>query len=145
MYPSLVKSIPHARFFYYINHVVIIDVAKPQQNERTKNMRPGIFRTEAVRTGGCESANENVCARLSNMSQSKVFDDLSIRIREMLAATPAKDVEKNLRTLLSGFFARLDLVSREEFDAQAKVLARTREKLAALEARVAEMERQSGG
>ena len=62
----------------------------------------------------------------------------------MLAATPAKDVEKNLRTLLSGFFARLDLVSREEFDAQAKVLARTREKLTALEARVAEMEKQPG-
>ena len=108
-------------------------------------MRPGIFRTEAVRTGGCESAIENVCAKLSNMSQSKVFDDLSSRIREMLAATPAKDVEKNLRAVLAAFFSRLDLVSREEFDAQAKVLARTREKLAALEARVAEMERQSGG
>lgn len=78
------------------------------------------------------------------MSQSKVFDDLSIRIREMLAATPAKDVEKNLRAVLAAFFSRLDLVSREEFDAQAKVLARTREKLSVLEARVAELEKLSG-
>jgi len=75
------------------------------------------------------------------MTQSKVFDDLSIRIREMLAATPAKDVEKNLRAVLASFFSRLDLVSREEFDAQAKVLARTREKLALLEAHVAELEK----
>ena len=76
------------------------------------------------------------------MSQSRILDDLSLRIRELLTNTPARDVEKNLRLLLSGFFSRLDLVSREEFDVQAKVLARAQDKLAVLEARMAEMEKQ---
>lgn len=75
------------------------------------------------------------------MNQAPNFNELTSRIREVIAATPAKDVEKNLRALMSGFFSRLDLVSREEFDVQAKVLARTREKLAALEARLAELEK----
>src|SRR6185312_3124797 len=48
------------------------------------------------------------------------------------------------RGLLSSAFARVDLVSREEYDAQAQVLARTREKLAALEARIAELEARAG-
>lgn len=71
----------------------------------------------------------------------KTMDELSARIRDFLAASPARDVEKNIRVLLGGFFSRLDLVSREEFDVQAKVLARTREKLAQLEARLAELEK----
>ena len=75
------------------------------------------------------------------MSQPRFFDELNARVSELLSATPAKDLEKNLRALLSSFFSRLDLVTREEFDVQAKVLARTREKLTALEARVAELER----
>ncbi len=77
------------------------------------------------------------------MAQAPIFDELNARIREVIAATPAKDVEKNLRALMSNFFSRLDLVSREEFDVQAKVLARTREKLDALEARVAELEKRT--
>jgi len=64
---------------------------------------------------------------------------------ELLAASPARDLEKNLRALVSGALGRLDLVSREEFDVQAKLLARAREQLAALEARVAELERRLGG
>jgi BMFP domain-containing protein YqiC len=58
----------------------------------------------------------------------------------VLAASPAGDVEKNLRALLASVFAKLDLVTREEFDVQREVLGRTREKLTALEARVAELE-----
>ncbi len=50
------------------------------------------------------------------------------------------DVEKNIRTALSGMFAKLDLVTREEFDVQAQVLQRTREKLEALEQKVTELE-----
>ena len=75
------------------------------------------------------------------MSQKRFFDEISARISEVLAASPAKDIEKNLRVMLSSAFSRLDLVTREEFDVQAKVLARTREKVVALEARVAELER----
>lgn len=55
------------------------------------------------------------------------------------------DIEKNVRALLSTFFAKLDLVSREEFDIQAQVLQRTREKLDALEARVAKLEANDSG
>jgi len=75
------------------------------------------------------------------MSQKRFFDEISARVSEVLAASPAKDIEKNLRVMLSSAFSRLDLVTREEFDVQAKVLARTREKVVALEARVAELER----
>lgn len=74
------------------------------------------------------------------MAQNRLFDEISARMSEALAASPAKDIEKNLRVMLSGAFSRLDLVTREEFDVQAKVLARTREKLTELEARVAELE-----
>ncbi len=74
------------------------------------------------------------------MDAATFLDDLQRRIDELLAQTPAADLRKNLRALLAQQFARLDLVTREEFDTQAKVLARTREKLAALEASVAELE-----
>ncbi|UCH50267.1 MAG: accessory factor UbiK family protein [Betaproteobacteria bacterium] len=61
-----------------------------------------------------------------------------------MANTPVEDVQKNLRALLSSWFARLDLVTREEFDVQQAVLQRTREKLSQMEARVAELERLLG-
>ena len=78
------------------------------------------------------------------MPQNRIFDDISARISDVLAKSPAKDIEKNLRGMLSSAFSRLDLVTREEFDVQAKVLARTRENLVALEARVAELEKKLG-
>lgn len=74
------------------------------------------------------------------MQQNRVFEELSGKINALLAQGPAKDVEKNLRALLANFFSRLDLVTREEFDVQAKLLARSREQITALETRVAELE-----
>lgn len=74
------------------------------------------------------------------MLNPKLLDDLAARLNTLLAATPAADLEKNLRALLGSAFAKLDLVTREEFDVQREVLARTREKLTALEARVAALE-----
>ena len=70
----------------------------------------------------------------------RILGDLAAKLAEIAAANPAKDLEKNFRGLLSSAFARMELVSREEYDVQAQVLARAREKLAALEARVAELE-----
>ncbi|MFZ3324354.1 MAG: accessory factor UbiK family protein [Usitatibacter sp.] len=70
----------------------------------------------------------------------KLLKELSERLAAFAAANPAKDLEKNFRALLSSAFARLDLVSREEYDAQTQVLLKAREQLAALEARVAEIE-----
>jgi BMFP domain-containing protein YqiC len=74
------------------------------------------------------------------MIGEKVFDDISARVAAAMAASPVRDVEKNLRVLLRGALGRLDLVSREEFDIQVALLARTREKLEALEERVASLE-----
>lgn len=74
------------------------------------------------------------------MLNPKFLDDISSRLSALIAASPAKDIEKNARALLSSTFARLDLVTREEFDLQVAVLARTREKLSALEARVVALE-----
>jgi ubiquinone biosynthesis accessory factor UbiK len=74
------------------------------------------------------------------MLGEKVFDDISARVAAAMAASPVRDVEKNLRVLLRGALGRLDLVSREEFDIQVALLARTREKLEALEERVASLE-----
>jgi BMFP domain-containing protein YqiC len=76
----------------------------------------------------------------SAMSQIRILDDLSARISEFLAASPAKDAEKNLQALLSAAFAKLDLATRSELEIQSRVLARSREKLSELEARVAELE-----
>jgi len=70
----------------------------------------------------------------------RFLGDLSAKLAELARNNPAKDLEKNVRGLLSSAFARLDLVSREEYDAQALVLARAREQLVKLEARVAELE-----
>jgi hypothetical protein len=63
----------------------------------------------------------------------------------MAGAGPARDLERNMRALLASAFARLELVSREEYDVQVELLCRMREKLAALEARVAELESRRGG
>ena len=52
----------------------------------------------------------------------------------------AGEIEKNVKAMLSQGFAKLDLVTREEFDVQQEVLARTREQLAALETRLTELE-----
>src|SRR4051812_2226923 len=63
----------------------------------------------------------------------KLVNDLSERLAAMAGAHPVQDFERNMRALLASTFARLDLVSREEYDVQSQVLARAREKLAALE------------
>ena len=74
----------------------------------------------------------------------KLLSELSARLAAFAAANPARDLEKNFRGLLSGAFERLDLVSREEYEVQMQVLARARERLAVLEARVAELESRAG-
>jgi BMFP domain-containing protein YqiC len=78
------------------------------------------------------------------MLDSKILDDVSARVAAAFAASPARDAEKNLKAMVSGALAKLDLVTREEFDIQARVLLRTREKLEALEARVADLEARTG-
>ena len=76
----------------------------------------------------------------SAMIDTKPLDELARRVAALIAATPAKDVERNLRALLASALGRLDLVTREEFDLQREALARARERLAALERQIAELE-----
>ena len=75
------------------------------------------------------------------MTDRRLFDDLSERINEALRNPPAQDIEKNLRALLASWFDRMDLVMRKDFDVQVKLLEGAQARLAALEARVAELER----
>ena len=77
------------------------------------------------------------------MINTKFFDEISSRLNELIASSPAKDFEKNARALLATGFSKLDLVTREEFDVQMQVLSRTQEKLRAMEERVAALETQN--
>lgn len=76
------------------------------------------------------------------MNKANLFNDLQTKISQVLENSPAKDIEKNMKAMLTQGFSKLDLVTREEFDIQSQVLAKTRAKLEALEARVAELEAQ---
>jgi BMFP domain-containing protein YqiC len=70
----------------------------------------------------------------------KILSDINERMREIFAGSPAADLEKNMKAMLASLFARLDLVTREEFDVQRQVLLRTREQLNRLEAQLSAME-----
>lgn len=70
----------------------------------------------------------------------KLLDDLNEKLRSAFAQSPAADLERNLRALLGAWFTRLDLVSRDEYDVQREVLARTRDRLETLERQVAALE-----
>ncbi|WP_151632896.1 accessory factor UbiK family protein [Noviherbaspirillum aerium] len=74
------------------------------------------------------------------MDKNNFFNDLQSKINQVIENSPMKDVEKNVKAMMTQGFSKLDLVTREEFEIQAQVLARTRAKLEALEARVAELE-----
>ena len=81
---------------------------------------------------------------LCGVIDPKLFEELRNRIDEALRASPAQDIEKNLRALLAAWFDRLDLVLREDFEVQKKLLERAQAKLAELEARIAELEARKG-
>ena len=74
------------------------------------------------------------------MLNAKTFDEIAARIGQVIANSPAKDIEKNVKAMLASSLARLDLVPRAEFDVQAQVLLKTRAKLEALEKRLADFE-----
>ena len=79
------------------------------------------------------------------MLDPKTLEDIGNKVSTLLANSPAKDLEKNAKAVVSGLLAKLDLVTREEFDIQSQVLARTREKLKDLEARVEVLEKARAG
>ncbi len=83
--------------------------------------------------------------KVTVMMQSKFIEEITTKLSELAAQSPLKDFEKNSRAMLSSMFAKMDLVTREEFDVQSQVLLRTREKLGELEAKLAALEKGPGG
>jgi hypothetical protein len=76
------------------------------------------------------------------MEKPNFFNEMQDKINQALENSPVKDIEKNVKAMMTQGFSKLDLVTREEFDVQAQVLATTRAKLEALEAQVIALETQ---
>lgn len=74
------------------------------------------------------------------MTEPRILDELGVRISDALKNSPAQDLEKNLRALATAFLDRFDVVTREDFEVQKRVLQRAQAQLAELEARLAELE-----
>lgn len=76
--------------------------------------------------------------------QQKLIDSLTQQFSQLFDSAPElpgqREFQQQIRSVVQGAFSRLDLVTRDEFDAQSAVLARTRELVEALEKRVAELE-----
>jgi BMFP domain-containing protein YqiC len=80
------------------------------------------------------------------MFDTKTIDDIANRLANAIPPSfnhLKEDMEKNFHAILQSALARLDLVTREEFEVQKAVLAKTRQKFEALEQRIAEMEKQT--
>ena len=80
---------------------------------------------------------------LPAMIDNRLLDDLRSRIDAALRDSPAPEIERNLRAILASWLDRMDLVLREDFEVQKKLLERAQARLAELEARVAELEARS--
>ncbi len=74
------------------------------------------------------------------MTDPRLLDEIGTRVSDILAKSPAGDVEKNVRALLAAFFDRFDLVTRDDFEVQKRVLERAQTRLAELELRLGEIE-----
>lgn len=74
------------------------------------------------------------------MTDSRLFDEIGAKVSEAFANSPASDLEKNVRALLSAFFERFDLVTRADFEVQKRVLERALARISDLEARLAGFE-----
>jgi BMFP domain-containing protein YqiC len=70
-----------------------------------------------------------------------IANDMQTKVGDAIRQSPAKDLEKNVRGLMTQGFQKLDLVTREEFDLQTQVLAKTRAKLEELETKVNALEK----
>jgi ubiquinone biosynthesis accessory factor UbiK len=74
------------------------------------------------------------------MNRTQWLEDLQKNISDLIARSPAADVERNVRSMMTQAFGRLDLVTREEFDIQADLLARVRSRVDELSAQIQQLE-----
>ena len=113
----------------------------------TRTVRPRVppgVTTFAACATGCDREID----RIEAMFDPRRFDDIARRIQASLPPgldEVREDVTRNIRAIVAAGIARMDLVEREEFDVQSAVLARTREKLEALEGRIRELEERLEG
>ncbi|MDL2283630.1 accessory factor UbiK family protein [Oxalobacter sp. OttesenSCG-928-P03] len=75
------------------------------------------------------------------MEKKKIFDDLQSRINQIIDSSPVKDIEKNVRAMITQALSRLDVVTREEFDLQAMTISQLREQIIILQTRLAALEK----
>ncbi len=75
---------------------------------------------------------------MSNLQQ--FLDQISARISALASSQPGQDLERNVRALLDAGLQRLELVPRDEFDTQRRLLERALEQVRALETRIAALE-----
>ncbi|GAB2906193.1 accessory factor UbiK family protein [Paralcaligenes sp. KSB-10] len=68
------------------------------------------------------------------------FEDFQKNMSDLIAKSPAADIERNVKAMMAQTFSRLDLITREEFDVQTDLLERALSRVDALEARVKALE-----
>jgi ubiquinone biosynthesis accessory factor UbiK len=74
------------------------------------------------------------------MNRQNFFEDVQAKLGDLFKNSPAADIERNVKELMAQTLRKMDLVTREEFELQRELLQRSREKLDALERKVAELE-----
>ncbi|NGM87926.1 accessory factor UbiK family protein [Parapusillimonas sp. SGNA-6] len=77
------------------------------------------------------------------IDRNEWFADFQKNISDLIAKSPAADIERNVKAVMAQTFSRLELVTREEFDVQVQLLEKALARIAALEARVQALEGQS--
>jgi len=75
------------------------------------------------------------------MKRNDWMEELQKNLSDLIARSPAADIERNVKAFLGSAFTRMDLITREEFDVQAELLARQRSRIEALEQRISELEK----
>ena len=80
------------------------------------------------------------------MEKQAFFQDFQQKVMDLIKASPAADIERNIKALMGQTFNKLELVSREEFDIQAALLQSLQARVDALEARLAQQaDKRAGG
>ncbi len=74
------------------------------------------------------------------MIDASKIEELSNKIKEIVASSPLADIDKNIHALIKGALTKMELVTREEFDVQAEVLRHAREQLVNLETKLEALE-----
>lgn len=85
------------------------------------------------------------CAPPMTVNDPRLIEEIGARLSKVLANSPARDVEKNVRALMLSFFERFDLVTRDDFEVQKRVLERAQARISELEERLARLEAPTGG